>query len=301
MHEAEQNLFRTLAVFVGGWDLEAIEAVAAPDLDVINILGQLVDQSLVVTFEAGSEMRYRLLEPVREYTLERLIHSGEAEAVRAQHAQWYLSLAEQAHPALRSNGQVEWLHRLDLNLDNLRAALNWFLEQKQLVEAARMSFALWLFWYWRGYGQEGRSYVDAINEMTTGQAYRRLMEKANHPVLTQILRAILREESLHTNFYSRVARLELERQPISQKLARFVIDHFWEPVGGSALGYVRSNYTIAQLFGDDEGRRVIDSAVSKRLNTFPGFSGVAAINRAAEKSIQAGKIVHQMEALSAVL
>ncbi len=141
----------------------------------------------------------------------------------------------------------------------------------------------------------------AINEMTTGQAYRRLMEKANHPVLTQILRAILREESLHTNFYSRVARLELERQPISQKLARFVIDHFWEPVGGSALGYVRSNYTIAQLFGDDEGRRVIDSAVSKRLNTFPGFSGVAAINRAAEKSIQAGKIIHQMEALSAVL
>lgn len=70
----------------------------------------------------------------------------------------------------------------------------------------------------------------AINEMTTGQAYRRLIAKADHPVLTQILRAILREESLHTNFYSRVARLELERRPISQKLARFVVDHFWEPV-----------------------------------------------------------------------
>lgn len=167
LHEAEQNLFCTLAVFVGGWDLEAIEAVAAPDLDVINILGQLVDQSLVVTFEAEGEMRYRLLESVREYTLERLIQSDGAEAARAQHAQWYLALAEQAHPALRSNGQVEWLHRLDLNLDNLRAALNWFIEQNQLVEAARMSFALWLFWYWRGYGREGRSYVDAVNKVTT--------------------------------------------------------------------------------------------------------------------------------------
>lgn len=131
----------------------------------------------------------------------------------------------------------------------------------------------------------------AINEMTTGQAYRRLMAKADHPVLTQILRAILREESLHTNFYSSVARLELERRPISQKLARFVIDHFWEPVGGSALGHGRSNYTIAQLFGDDEGRRLIDTAVSKRLGSFPGFTGITAINKAAEDRIRAGQLV----------
>jgi len=140
----------------------------------------------------------------------------------------------------------------------------------------------------------------AINEMTTGQAYRRLIAKADHPVLTQILRAILREESLHTNFYSNVARLELERRPISQKLARFVIDHFWEPVGGSALGHDRSNYTIAQLFGDDEGRRVIDFAVSKRLSSFPGFSGVTAINKVAENSIRAGQLIHA-GALSAAL
>lgn len=130
----------------------------------------------------------------------------------------------------------------------------------------------------------------AINELTTGQGYRRLMAKADHPVLTPILRAILREESLHTNFYSSVARLELRDSPVSRKLARFVIDHFWEPVGGSALGQDRSNYTIAQLFGDDEGRRAIDSTVTQRVRNFPGFSGITAINTAAENCIRAGQL-----------
>jgi predicted ATPase len=167
LNEAEQSLFRTLAVFAGGWDLEAVEAVAMPNLDVINILGQLVDQSLVVTFEVGDEMRYRLLEPVREYALERLAQSGEAEVARTRHAQWYLALTEQAHPALKTNGQVEWLHRLDINLDNLRLAMSWLLEQNQPVAAAQMSYAMWLFWYWRGYGQEGRDYVDRVHQVTT--------------------------------------------------------------------------------------------------------------------------------------
>jgi len=130
----------------------------------------------------------------------------------------------------------------------------------------------------------------AINEMTTGQAYRRLMKIADHPVLTRILRAIIREESLHTSFYASVARLELEKGPIPQKLARFVIDRFWEPVGGGALGQARSNYVIAQLFGDDEGRRVLDTTVTKRLNEFPGFDGIAKIDESVEKCIQAGRM-----------
>lgn len=140
----------------------------------------------------------------------------------------------------------------------------------------------------------------AINELTTGQGYRRLMAKADHPVLTPILRAILREESLHTHFYSRCARIELRDRPISRKLARFVIDHFWEPVGGSALGQDRSNYTIAQLFGDDEGRRVIDSTVTQRLRNFPGLSGITAINTAAENCIRAGQLVPSSAIYSAL-
>ncbi|MBX3281060.1 MAG: ferritin-like domain-containing protein [Acidobacteria bacterium] len=131
----------------------------------------------------------------------------------------------------------------------------------------------------------------AINEMTTGQAYRALMKKADHPILTKLLRAILREESLHTNFYASVARLELKRHPMSRKLARFVIDHFWEPVGGGALGRERSDYAIAQLFGDEEGRRSIDASVTQRLAGFPGFAGITTINETAEKCIRTGRLV----------
>lgn len=162
---AEQRLFRTLAVFAGGWELAAIEALAEDAATVLDELGRLVDQSLVVTSEAGGEIRYRLLEPVREYALEQLTQAGQVEAMRQRHAAYYLALAEQAHPALQRDGQVEWLHRLEVELDNLRAGMSWFLERNEAELAARFSYALWLFWYWRGYGREGRRYVNDVTRL----------------------------------------------------------------------------------------------------------------------------------------
>jgi predicted ATPase/transcriptional regulator with XRE-family HTH domain len=157
----EQGLFRRLAVFRGGWTLPAAEAISGDAAAVLDGLGRLLDQSLVVAYEVGGEPRYRLLEPVREYALELLHATDEADAVHRRHAVWYRALAEQAHPALRQDGQVEWLPRLDRELDNLRAAMDWFLEHGDAEDAARLSFALWLFWYWRGYGREGRRYTQA--------------------------------------------------------------------------------------------------------------------------------------------
>jgi predicted ATPase/transcriptional regulator with XRE-family HTH domain len=157
----EQRLFRQLAVFRDGWTLPAAEAVSADGAEVLDVLGRLLDQSLVSAYEAGNEPRYRLLEPVREYALELLHATDEADAVHGRHAVWFRALAEQAHPALQRNGQVAWLPRLDRELDNLRAAMDWVLEHKDAAEAARLSFALWLFWYWRGYGREGRRYTQA--------------------------------------------------------------------------------------------------------------------------------------------
>jgi len=93
----------------------------------------------------------------------------------------------------------------------------------------------------------------AIHEMSTTQGYRRLVDLAKHPVLSEILRGIIREESAHTTFYRSVARIELQKSEISQKLSRFLIKHFWTPVGSGAKPRHESGYTIATLFSGDEG------------------------------------------------
>ncbi len=127
----------------------------------------------------------------------------------------------------------------------------------------------------------------AIHEMSTTQGYRRLVELANHPVLSEILRGIVREESAHTTFYRSVARIELQESEISRKLSRFIIKHFWTPVGQGAKSKQESDYTIATLFGGKEGLEWIDKNVSQRIQTLPGFDGLTKI------SDKVGEIVAQ--------
>ena len=98
----------------------------------------------------------------------------------------------------------------------------------------------------------------AIHEMSTAQGYRRLKVLADHPVLTQILNAIIREEAAHTKFYWNIARLELRKNEFAQKIARFVIDHFYAPVGQGSLAKKRTEYAIGTLFGDEGSLAVID-------------------------------------------
>lgn len=123
----------------------------------------------------------------------------------------------------------------------------------------------------------------AIHEMSTTQGYRRLDELAGHPVLSQILKAIVKEESAHTNFYRSVARLELQRSELTQKIARFIIKHFWAPVGSGAKPKKDTDYTIATLFGGAEGLNYLDRNVTRRVHEFPGFAGLESINQVFEK------------------
>ena len=118
----------------------------------------------------------------------------------------------------------------------------------------------------------------AIHEMSTTQGYRRLSELADHPVLTQILTGIIREESAHTTFYRSVARLELEKSEISRQLSRFIIKHFYVPVGGGAKPADELNYTIATLFGGKDGMKWIDRQVSEKIQTLPGFAGLTKVS-----------------------
>jgi len=129
----------------------------------------------------------------------------------------------------------------------------------------------------------GRSFTAAhmafgtINELSTTQGYRRLMKLANHPVLTHILQGIICEESVHTNFYRSIARLELNKSDFSQKIARFVVEKFWKPVGTGTRPQNLTDNTIAVLFGDKDGIEWVDRLVTKKIQLLPGFEGLTKI------------------------
>ncbi|MFN0277052.1 MAG: acyl-ACP desaturase [Pyrinomonadaceae bacterium] len=118
----------------------------------------------------------------------------------------------------------------------------------------------------------------AIHEMSTAQGYRRMKTLADHPVLTQILNAIIREEAAHTKFYWNIAQLELRKNEFAQKIARFVIDHFYTPVGQGSLAKKRTEYALGTLFGDEDSLDVIDKTVTQRVSQLPGFAGITKIN-----------------------
>lgn len=163
----EHALFRRLAIFVGGWTLEAAEAVCADagiaTEEVLKLLARLVDRSLVIADEvpSGSEaMRYRLLEPTRQYTFERLQASGELDTMRGQHAAYYYSLAEQATPHPQPLLALEALGR---EHDNVRAALRWVIDHGEGDLALCFGAALCEYWCRHGFFySEGRRWLQEI-------------------------------------------------------------------------------------------------------------------------------------------
>lgn len=165
LSEPERVLFRRLAVFAGGFTLEAAEAVCSSGgvdtQDLLDLLIRLVDKSLVVLEEKLGEMRYRLLEPIRQYGRARLAEAGELTTVRNRHLDWCLRLAERALPGSWGPDQVAWLNRLEAEQDNLRAALELAQESDPeggLQLAARLS-RLWLA---RGSIAEHRAWTEAL-------------------------------------------------------------------------------------------------------------------------------------------
>ncbi|WP_188195509.1 BTAD domain-containing putative transcriptional regulator [Nonomuraea sp. SYSU D8015] len=155
--EPEQAVLRRLAVHSGGCTLAAAESVCAGDGvlagEVLDLLAGLVDRSLVTR---GDGARFRLLESVSAYSLERLRQAGEETALRRRHAGYYLALAEEAEPRLRGPGQREWLRRLDAESANLRAAMDTFRREGMAESALRLSEALVWHRFLRGRLTEAR-------------------------------------------------------------------------------------------------------------------------------------------------
>ncbi|HEV2281289.1 MAG TPA: hypothetical protein VGX75_02720, partial [bacterium] len=159
----EQTLFRRLSVFAGGFALPAAEAVCAGETiahaDVFDLLARLVDRSLVICEERDGETRYRLLETIREYGGERLREAGEDAAVRGRHRDYFLALAERLDREQHGPELGDWLTRLEMELDNLRAALHWCRIHRAADAGLRMADALFRFWDTRGHLREGRDWL----------------------------------------------------------------------------------------------------------------------------------------------
>ena len=163
--EDERAFFRRLSVFVGGWTLEAADEVCSGDgierEDVLDLLGGLVDKSLVVAGAGrGGTMRYGMLEPIRQYARQKLEEGGHASGLRDSHAAFYVVLAEKAEPELAGPRQEVWMERLEGEHDNMRAALSWVLERGEAESALRLVAALWRFWHTRGHASEGVGWME---------------------------------------------------------------------------------------------------------------------------------------------
>lgn len=164
LDRGEQQVFRQLGAFVGGWTLEAADEVVQPGEvteAVWKILGSLVEKSLVQAEAIDSaDRRYRMLEPIREYALVRLTESGELDAVRERHGDYYLALAERAAPELWGGEEQAWGRRLEQEHENFRAALRWARGRGDGERLLRLAGALADFWFVRGYLQEGRRWLE---------------------------------------------------------------------------------------------------------------------------------------------
>jgi predicted ATPase/DNA-binding SARP family transcriptional activator/DNA-binding CsgD family transcriptional regulator/Tfp pilus assembly protein PilF len=165
LSEPERAVFRRLSVFAGGWTLEVAEEVCAgggvEEGEMLDLLSGLLDKSMVVAETTrDGEVRYWLLEPVRQYALEKLEQSREAEATKRAHAEYFLSLSEEAEPELWGREEALWLGLLEVEHDNTRAALSWALEREEAELGLRLAGALQPFWQARGYYVEARKWLE---------------------------------------------------------------------------------------------------------------------------------------------
>ncbi|MFF7265907.1 BTAD domain-containing putative transcriptional regulator [Streptomyces sp. NPDC008159] len=166
LDEAERTMLREVSVFAGGWDLGAAEEVCASGAAAADLLGALVDKSLVVATPYEHDprvMRYRMLETIHEYATER---AAETPALRTaaelRHTTWVRGLLAEAEPRLRSAEQLPWIHRLETDLDNIRAALHRALTTADEATATHLALSMGWFWWLRNFRQEGAQWVDGI-------------------------------------------------------------------------------------------------------------------------------------------
>ncbi|HKP52802.1 MAG TPA: tetratricopeptide repeat protein [Chloroflexia bacterium] len=164
LSEIERQLLRSVSVFAGSFSLDAVEGICIDGAayEAMDLLPELVDRSLVLVEGRTGETRFRLLDTIRQYALRKLRADTEEGAVlRTRHLLWYTLLGEKAQPHLQGPEQAAWLESLQVEYDNIRAALEWGLNAEgDLENVSRLAVALGWFWYVRGYATEGRRWLE---------------------------------------------------------------------------------------------------------------------------------------------
>jgi non-specific serine/threonine protein kinase len=184
LSEKERALLRRLAVFAGGFTLDAAEAISVGDeierSEILDALARLVSKSLVVAeILEQREARYHLLETVRQYALNLLRESGEETKLRDCHLDWYLVLAEESKAQWRGPKQQEFFNQLEIEHDNLRAALEWSkLESRSAEVGLRLGSALWRFWEIQDHLREGRHHLADLLALPAAQVHTAVRAKA---------------------------------------------------------------------------------------------------------------------------
>lgn len=218
----ERRLLRQLAIFVGGFTLEAVENVCGADAktpEVIGLLSRLVEKSLVIAERRDERVRYRLLEPIRQYAREKLSASGESDALRGRHLRFFLTMAEEPRQPPRGITFDQWLERIEEEHDNLRAAIDWGLDGAAPEAGLQLATAMWRFWVHRGHLSEGRSILERALDVA-GNAHpslrARALNGAGYMALTQddYARAMALCEQAHA-----LARAEEDKREIAIALA----------------------------------------------------------------------------------
>ena len=180
LRPSEQLFMRSMAVFDGGWTEQSAEAVyPRPEHDttsVLDYLQALHENSLVVTTELNESKRFRFLEPVRQLVQMQLAADERQECER-RHAEFFLNLAETAAPELLMANQIQWLDRLQIEVDNLRAAIRWSAAQKEAERGLRLIAALWRFTEIRGYYREGRARAEDVLRIEGADRFPALVSK----------------------------------------------------------------------------------------------------------------------------
>ena len=261
--DAEAKLWSRLAVFAGDFSLEAAQAVCAEydAAPVLDILSALVAKSMAQAKPWQQEMRYSLLEVMRQYALEKLNAADETAMLRAEHGAYFLTFAERANRELMGAGQMEWILRLGADMDNLRAALEWAREHAAEDDAlARFGAALWRFWYARGWLSEGKHWLEDALENTRADSATRVQVLVGLGAMTwaqgDFTRASFfcdaaRELAQRVNDLSGVAWAELILGMIAQWRGAFAEAERWElsalrhfEINGEAFGKAMIYYTL---------------------------------------------------------
>ncbi len=285
---SEKILLRRLSVFAGGWTLEAAEAVCAGEglesFEVLDVLLKLVDKSLVWADDTRDGTRYRLLETIRKYANNKLLDTDEVESIRNHHLDYFLKFAEEVEPKLRGSEQMEWLDRLELEHDNLRAALDWSLGEGRVEKGLRLATALMWFWDMRAYWSEGRE--RAVMLLNQPEAAAKTLTRANALLVATYQGRWLYAAKMNNEYLEELVSIAREYGVAGKRMLALGLG-FWgssifgdDPVAAESM--LEEGLSITRSLGDEW---LIGILLNLRGQLFLGRKDHRAARKALEESL----------------